>query len=132
MDDSAASGGKAVRYPNLFPRVWSVSMPMENLGYDSGCRYRFRIRARIDRRPDSPDGEVIEAGTPDSICRIRAKEMSSDYRWFTIAECEPKTGSVFYIAPGNYDTKKSAGNPAYEWLWVDQVEFTRIDSRKDR
>ena len=132
MDDPTASGGKAVRYPNLFPRVWSVSMPMENLGYDSGCRYRFRIRARIDRKPDSPDGEVIEAGTPDNICRIRAKEMSSDYRWFTIAECEPKTGTVFYIAPGNYDTKKSAGNPAYEWLWVDQIEFTRIDSHGDR
>lgn len=129
-DDATASGGKAIRYPNLFPRVWSVSMPMENLGYDSGCRYRFRIRARIDRNADSPDGEVIEAGIGLSgkVCRIRAKEMSSDYRWFTVAEFEPKPSATFYIAPGNYDTGKSAGNPAYDWLWVDQIEFARIDS----
>ena len=129
-DDPAASGGKAVRYPNLFPRVWSVSMPMENLGYDPGGRYRFRIRARIDRKPDAPDGEVIEAGVPEGICRIRAKEMSGDYRWFTVAEFEPKAGTTFYIAPGNYDSKKYAENPAYEWLWVDQIEFVRIDSVK--
>jgi len=129
-DDPAASDGKAVRYPNLFPRVWSVSMPMENLGYDPGCRYRFRIRARIDRKPDAPDGEVIEAGVPEGICRIRAKEMSGDYRWFTVAEFEPKAGTTFYIAPGNYDSKKYAENPAYEWLWVDQIEFVRIDSVK--
>ena len=132
-DDPAAGGDKAIRYPNLFPRVWSVQMPMENLGYDRGGRYRFLLRARIDRKPGSPDGEVIEAGISGAaVRRIRADELSGDYRWFTIAECEPKPGMTLYIAPGNYDTKKSAGNPAYDRLWVDQLEFVRIDETADR
>lgn len=128
-DDPSASGGKAVRLPNRFPRVWSVQIPMSYIGTDAGCRYRFRIRARLDRRADAPDGEAVESGVTGGFGRIKASEMSGDYRWFTVAECVPERGQSFFIASGDYDVKTSDENPAFDWLWVDQVGIERLEER---
>ena len=52
---------------------------------------------------------------------------ADDYKWYDYGAFTPNKDRLIYIDPGTFDRTKSAANPAYEWLWIDQVEFSRAD-----
>ena len=59
--------------------------------------------------------------------RISTAADSDDYRWYDICEWEPQKGQQIYVAPGVFEKTKFAANPAFDALWIDQVEFVRVE-----
>ena len=128
VDEPKASGGRAIRLPNGYAGNWILYMPMGTFGYDAGERYRLRLRVRVDRKDGSPLGPMFEAGIERAGVKARFDTAadSEDYRWYDIGEWTPAKGQQIYVAPGTFDKSKSAANPAFEALWIDQVEFEKV------
>ena len=126
-NDPGASGGKAYRMPNNFSGDWIISMPMSVFGYDPGARYRYRLRVRVERKPGAPDGNLITSGpgAGDAVTRL-ASEASDRYAWLEFATFTPNPKQTLFIAPGRFDKKKTYSNPAYESLWIDQIEIEKV------
>lgn len=126
-DDPNASGGKAYRMPNLYSEDWIAYMPMSNFGYDKGAKYRIRVRVRAERKSGAPDGNLVKVGVEDNVSVTRkVSEADGRYVWLDFVEWAPSMKQTLYLAPGKFDKKKFAANPAYEFLWFDQVEISKI------
>ncbi len=127
MDEPKASGGRAIRLTNAFSGNWILYMPMGTFGYDEGDRYRLRVRARVDRRPGASVGEMLEVGISGAEVKrhFLTAADSDDYRWYEVGEWTPRKSQLIYMAPGTFDRHKTPANPAFESLWIDQVEFRR-------
>lgn len=133
VEDAEASGGKALK---LFATdyQWCVQMAVPYGAFDPGVRYRVRVRAKFEKKPDAPDVNVVNAGVYDPTLRkgvahwrqTAARVADRTWEWVDLGMWTPTpTQGYFWLSSGIFDRKKDGVNRAIDALYVDQLEITR-------
>lgn len=129
---AGALDGTAFRIVNTVAD-WCPVFAAENVAYDEGVKYRVKVRLRLDRKPEMPDGTVFWAGAnlrgERSLAArtLKASELSSDWQWHDIGTLAFEPGVFVYIGPASFDKAKSATNPACDAVWIDQLVLERVE-----
>ena len=127
VDDPAATCGKALKFFNTH-HEWCVQMPLNEVRFDDGVKYRLRARVRVDK---AGEGSAFSVGVYDKegkrvLCSSAptTDKTSADYAWYDIGVFEPKPKAYIWMAPGVFD---SAGKSAINAVYVDAIELSRAD-----
>ncbi|MBP5543133.1 MAG: DUF4838 domain-containing protein [Kiritimatiellae bacterium] len=128
VDDPGAADGRALMLFNTHYE-WCVQFPLSSVAFESGVKYRVRIRARVDSRRD---GMAFGAGvycTDDGkspgAANFKTGETPNEYAWYDILSWVPRSDEILWIAPGAFgEDGKSAINAVY----IDKIRFTPADA----
>lgn len=129
--DPKASGGMAIAIPNAYSGNWILYMPMGSIAFDSDATYAMRVRARVDRMRDAAVGQMFECGISGANVsrKFITSATSDEYSWYEIGKWNPSLEQQVYIAPGCFEKAKYPTNPAFETLWVDQIEIKKVSDQ---
>jgi hypothetical protein len=120
--DPLAESGYAVRQPGDNTQ-WSIQwhFPLDKLV--PGQTYQLRVRLRADKQGE--DGPAFGGGVWDDTkgggpsLSALAKDVTTDYRWYTLATWVPGPHQVIYLAPANNAANISA-------LYTERMELVPV------
>lgn len=128
--DPAAADGYAVKLYNTHFE-WCLQWAVQPELFEPGQRYTVRARIRVE--VDSPAGEAFWAGVYDKAAKkghgqvdVPTKDLADGYHWYDLATWEPAAEQYVWIGPGRFDLKGGAKS-SVKGVWVDQMEFVRVD-----
>lgn len=132
-DDADAQDGKALRLENNNYQ-WYAQGDMDCMQFDPGTRYRLRIRAKVELKPNAC-GEAFSFGIwyPAGQKKIGECSIKSDmvrgtgYAWYDGFEFMPVDGCLLWIAPGHFDLAKSKTSLVHDGIWIDCISIERVD-----
>lgn len=132
-DDVDALDGKALRLENNNYQ-WYAQGNMDSIQFDLGAKYRLRIRAKVELRPNA-GGEAFSFGIWHPAekkeigkCSITADMVQGkDYAWYDGFEFMPVDGCLLWVAPGFFDLAKTKTSPVHDGIWIDCVSIERVD-----
>ena len=110
--------------------AWNTVFGFEDVAFDEGVDYVFRVHLKCVRAKDAPDGEVFWAGVWDEsknaqACAnysLQAKSLKNEWGWYDVGVFRPGKKTKLWISPGR--TKwKSGEKPAFDSLLVDAIEI---------
>lgn len=112
---------------------WCPVVLMSSVAFDSGVKYRIRIHARIDMKPQAdPKSAVFWAGVVNRVTDMNplqriwtARETTDGWQWLDLGEAVLEDGQFLWIGTGSFDKNRYLENPACETILVDQVEISR-------
>jgi len=124
VEDPLAESGYAVRQPGDNTQ-WSIQwhFPLDKLV--PGKTYQLRVRLRADKKGD--DGPAFGGGVWDSSKSggpgqsFMAKDVTTDYQWYTLATFVPGPNQIIYLAPAN----NAANIPA---IYTERIELVPVDA----
>ena len=126
-----AHGGKAICLAND-NWDWSTQFGLSQVAFDPGARFRLRVRAKVDLGRES--GPVLSAGVYDagaskSVLRTNfdSKAVKADWAWYDIGIWDPNDRQYIWIAPGAFDRARNPVSPAYDRIYIDELEISRVD-----
>ena len=129
VDDPAAEDGKALKVLPLSPGKYCVRFSASRIAYKQGRRYRFLVRARVEKEGD---GEAFRARYRYNVWQaehdiaevvIPVAKASGGYAWYEVAKWKPRGGDQVQIAPG---VKGKNGKSAIKALWIDKMAVEEI------
>ena len=127
VDDPKASDGKALKLFNTHFE-WCATFQMHKVEFEPNATYKVRVRARVDTLRD---GEAFWAGVYDPVAKRgrggiqpRSEDVSADYTWYDVCTWTPNEHEYFWIGPGRFGKD---GKTSIKAVWVDKIEFTRVD-----
>ena len=133
VDDEKATNGKAVKMRNTDSGGWYTHLPLSDVLFDEGIKYKLRIRVRANKI-GSAQGKGFGAGVYDPVNKkgikytyYDLKDLSEDYQWFEILDWVPERTQYIWIAPGHFDKKKYTCHPGHDGVYVDSVEISRCE-----
>ena len=133
VDDPKAGNGKAVRMKNIDSGGWYTHLPLSEVAFDEGEKYRLRIRVRANKTGDG-EGKGFGCGVYDPVKKkgvkytyYDLKDLSGEYAWFEILDWVPAKTQYIWIAPGMFDKKKHKQHPGHDGIFVDSLEISRCD-----
>ena len=128
--DPLAEDGSAMKLYNTHFE-WCTTLPFREVAFDSGRKYRIRMRVRVEKKPDQT-GHAFWSGVYDSKnkrgcggCNKNNPDIGDDYAWYTVAEWIPEKDHYFWIGPGRFN--KENGKSAIKALYIDRLEIERMD-----
>jgi len=131
VDDSAASGGKALWLANDNYQ-WYTTYPMSEVAVDPDQDYVLSVRLRA--KPTGKPGEVVRVGVHDYGrgkgvgCRsFKAADLKDGYAEYDVLTWRPNDSQTLYVAPGLFDKKKQGRSAAHEGVWIDGFRLRRKD-----
>jgi len=131
VPDPLAEDGSALKLFNTHYE-WCATLPLSHVAFDSGKRYRLRMRVRVEKEPGR-EGEAFWAGVYDPSdktscggCERKTSAVGDDYRWYDVAEWTPERDHYFWIGPGRFD-KQGGATSAIRAVYVDKLELTRLE-----
>jgi len=122
VEDELAENGFAIRQPGGNTQ-WSIQWVVPVKKLDEGCKYRLRVRVRVDKTSNA--GAAFHAGVynaPNRAYPVGTKGFSAglvaaeEYRWFVIGEFVPEKGDSVYIAPDD-------NQPHVTAVYTDRIEL---------
>ena len=107
---------------------------MDCVQFDLGAKYRLRIRAKVQLKPNA-SGEAFSFGIWHPAekkevgkCSITASAVQGkDYAWYDGFEFTPADGCLLWVAPGFFDLAKSKTSPVHDGIWIDCLSIERVD-----
>ena len=134
--DATASGGQAMKLANTHYE-WAYQLPLPQAAFDAGARYRVRMRVKVVRPADQAQSQaqafsagIYDAQTKKSLAGISktvAAVVTDQWQWYDVGTWTPGPGQYLWLAPGRFDKKAHAANPALEAIWLDQLEISRAE-----
>ena len=141
VDDPKAGDGKAMRCFNKSHGP-AAQLSFADVAFDSGAKYRIRVRTRIDRGEAVDDAAAFSLyirrkghGSPlaaDGEKRVRrtwkVSEVSEEYAWYELPEWTPREDEVFFVMRGSCDAwpKNSTAKDVPDAVWIDCVEISCV------
>ncbi len=139
-DDAKAGDGRAMRCFNKANSP-AAKLAFDDVAFDSGVKYRVRVRARVERGEARGDAAAFSVyvrhkkqGSPfeaDSKKKLRqtwkVSEVSEDYAWYELPAWIPSEGEVLYLMRGSCDAWPKDCTPADvpTAAWFDCAEIAR-------
>ncbi len=127
--DPLAEDGSAMKLYNTHYE-WCTTLPLRQVAFDAGCRYRIRMRVRVEKIAGR-EGEAFWSGVYDQRakkghggCTRTTQEIGGDYAWHTVAEWIPESDHYLWIGPGRFD--KPEGSSAIKALYIDKIEIEKL------
>jgi hypothetical protein len=131
VDDETAGNGRALKLKNNDSGGWYTQLPLSEVAFDEGVKYRLRIRVRAKKIGEAA-GKGFGAGVYDPVRKkgvkytyYDLKDLSGDYAWYEILDWKPEKTQYIWIAPGMFDKKKYKHHPGHEGIFVDALEISR-------
>jgi len=129
--DPLAEDGSAMKLTNTHYE-WCTTLPFRQVAFDSGKKYRLRMRVRVEKEPGK-EGEAFWSGVYDSKnkkgyggCERATSVVGDGYAWYDVAEWVPEEAHYFWIGPGRFDKKGGAAS-AIKALYIDKLEISRAE-----
>ena len=139
-DDPKAGDGKAMRCFNKSHGP-SAQLSFADIAFDSGAKYRIRVRARIDRGEAEDTaaafslyvrrkghGSPLAANGKKRMRRTwKVSEVSEEYAWYELPEWTPRGDEVFFVMRGSCDAwpKNFTAKDVPDSVWIDCIEIIR-------
>lgn len=139
-DDAKAGDGRAMRCFNKANSP-AAKLAFDDVAFDSGVKYRVRVRARVERGEARGDAAAFSVyvrhkkqGSPfeaDGKKKLRqtwkVSEVSEDYAWYELPAWIPSEGEVLYLMRGSCDAWPKDCTPADvpTAAWFDCAEIAR-------
>ena len=131
-DDAEAGNGKALRLENNHAD-WYAQGSMDCIQFDPGVKYRLRVRAKVELKPDA-EGEAFSFGIWNHVAKrkVAARSVSAKmvkgmgYVWYDGFEFSPEEGCLLWVAPGIFNRAKATASHVHNGVWIDCVEIARI------
>lgn len=103
--------------------------------YDANVRYKVRLRTRIVRKADAPDGEAFRFGVGKKdakgvqLCErvFRASELSSEWRWHDVGEMTFDDACEFWIGTCKPAGSAQSANSTFDAVYVDALQVERAE-----
>jgi hypothetical protein len=131
VDDETAGNGRALKLKNNDSGGWYTQLPLSEVAFDEGVKYRLRIRVRAKKIGEAA-GKGFGAGVYDPVKKkgvkytyYDLKDLSGDYAWYEILEWKPEKTQYICIAPGMFDKKKYKHHPGHDGIFVDALEISK-------
>ena len=131
VDDPAAGNGRAVRLDSRDNGGWHTTLPMADVAFDKGVKYRLRIRARAEKTGAGGKGfgSSVYDGTKKKGLRhsyFNLDNMADGYAWYDILDWTPEKTQNVWIAPGQFDRKTHKRNMGHDGIFIDCIELVRL------
>lgn len=129
--DEQADDGSAARMDNSHYE-WCTSFRFAKVAFDSGQRYRIRVRVRVEKTKEA-GGEAFWSGVYDSRNKrscgqivVESSDVVDGYQWYDVIEWVPEADHYFWIGPGRFDKQSSRENPGIRAVYIDKLELARL------
>jgi len=135
-----ATTGKAFAPPNS-GYDWYVPLQMGDLAYDADTEYVIRVRVKVMRTANGPDGEAFWAGLYDNAAATglrsinpKVSDCGEGWKWYDVGTLKLADPQCLWVGSGRFDRKTLGCNPCVDAVYFDAVEIVRKDvaSKKER
>ncbi len=128
--DPAASNGWAMKLFNTHYE-WCLMWPVRPELFTPGAQYRARARLRVEK--GDREGKAFWAGVYDTARKKGwgqvdplTSAVKDGYQWYDLATWLPEAQQYVWVGPGVFDLK-GGQKSAIQAVWVDQLEFQRVE-----
>ena len=131
VKDPLAQDGWAVRLNNTHYQ-WCLFLPLSRIAFDDDATYTLRVRARVDRKPGEK-GMAFWTGVHNysenrgrGSIEPKVEDLGDGYAWYKVLTWKPRQGDSFWAGPGIFGRPGQNALPAYNAVYLDAIEITRV------